>query len=95
MSIQDSTAGGRRTPVGPGRKRDRKRPQNATVTSPSHDNKLADAWLEGNPRLVETNKFFALAIEPDAIVEGAPGRKERKWVLPTLGRRVSARGLRA
>jgi hypothetical protein len=54
----------------------------------------ADAWLDGNRQLVEANEFFALAIEPDAIVKGAPGRKERPWVPSIWARRDSGRAVR-
>jgi hypothetical protein len=94
MSIQDSTAGSRETPTRAGSGRGRERSANANVTSPSRDSMLADAWLEGNRQLVEANEFFALAIEPDAIVKGAPGRKERQWVPSIWARRDNARALR-
>jgi hypothetical protein len=95
MSIQNSAAGARETETRTGTERDRERPANASVTSPSRDNKLADAWLDDNRQLVEANTFFALAIEPDTIVERAPGRTERKWVPAVWARRDGGRALRA
>jgi hypothetical protein len=80
MSIQENTAGARETPARAGTERGRERLPDAQVTGPSRDDKLADAWLDGNRHLVEANRFFALAIEPDEIVKGPHGRKERKWV---------------
>jgi hypothetical protein len=90
MSIQDSTAGSRETPTRAGTERGRERSPNANVTNPSRDGKLADAWLDRNRQLVEANRFFALAIEPDAVVEDARGGRERKWP-STVVRRVSPR----
>jgi hypothetical protein len=95
MSIQENTAGVRETPARADTDRGRKRLPNAHVTGPSLDDKLADAWLDGNRHLVEANKFFALALESDAIVTGAPDRRERKWVPSTWPRRGSGRALRA
>jgi hypothetical protein len=93
MSIQENTAGARETP---GRAdTDRGRSPNAHVIDSSLNDKLADAWLDGNRHLVEANKFFALAIEPDAIVKGALGRKERKWVPSIWSRRDSTGAVRA
>jgi hypothetical protein len=87
MSIQDSTAGSRETLT---RARGREPSPNANVTSPSRDGKFADAWLDGNRKFVEANRFFALAIEPEAVVKDARGGRERKWP-STLVRRVSPR----
>ena len=95
MSIQENTAGARETPARADTDRGRKRLPNAHVTNSLLDDKLADAWLDGNRHLVEANKFFALAIEPDAIVKGALGRKERKWVPSIWSRRDSTGAVRA
>jgi hypothetical protein len=95
MSIQENTAGARETSARVDTDRGRERSPTAHVTNSSLDDELADAWLDGNRRLVEANRFFALAIEPDAIAKGAPGRKERKWVPSIWTRRDSTGAVRA
>jgi hypothetical protein len=91
MSIEENTAGARETPA----RADTDRGRSPNVIGASRDGKLADAWLDGNRRLVEANRFFALAIEQDGIVKGASGGKERKWVPSIWARRESARAVRA
>jgi hypothetical protein len=93
MSMQENTAGARA--ARPRADTERRRSPNAHVTNSSPDDMPADAWLDGNPHLVETNTFFALPIESDENVKGAPGRKERKWVPSIWSRRESARAVRA
>jgi hypothetical protein len=63
-----------------GTQRDREWSPSAIVTRSSRDSELSEAWLDGNRQAVEANKFFSLAIEPDAIVKVTPGLKKRKWM---------------
>jgi hypothetical protein len=62
------------------RRRNSRAVAEAMVTSSSGANGLVDAWLDGNRQAVEANNFFSFAIEPDAMANITPARKERRWM---------------